>query len=121
MASVNRLLVASGLNTLGLDFLQGVKCVINTDRRVLIAGKAIPLLQSADQLALLSTVRVQETVYIPPFSELKIQVATTGSVNNSADQLLEALPPKDTVMVATAVATPHNNGHNTTVHHLQGF
>ena len=113
------ILVASGLSTqaiLGLDFLQGVKCVINTDQRVLhIAGKVIPLLQSTDQPTLLSTVRVQETINIPPFSELEIQVATTGSVNNSADWLLEALPPKDTVMVATAVVTPHYNGHNTTV------
>ena len=111
------ILVASIISAqaiLGLDILQDVKCVINTDQRVLhIAGKAIPPLQSVDQLALLSTVRVQETVNIAPFSEL--QVATIGSVNNSADWLLEALPPKDTVMVATAVVTPHNNGHNTTV------
>ena len=81
-----------------------------------IAGKAIPLLQGTDQHdALVSTVRVQETINIPPFSKLQLQVATTDIISSSADWLLEALPLKDTVMVATAVVTPHNDGHNTTV------
>ena len=114
------ILVASGLSTqaiLGLDFLQSAKCVINTEQRVLhIAGKAIPLQQGTDQHhALVSTVKVQETIKIPPFSELQLQVAITDPINNSGDWLLEALPLKDTVMVATTIVTPHNDGHNTTV------
>jgi len=45
----------------------------------------------------------------------ELQVAITDPINNSGDWLLEALPLKDTVMVATTIVTPHNDGHNTTV------
>jgi len=62
-----------------------------------------------------STVKVQETTKIPPFSELQLQAAITDPINISGDWLLEALPLKDTVMVTTTIVTPHNDGHNTTV------
>ena len=92
--------------------------MINTEQRVLHkAGKALPLLEGTNQQhrPLVSTVRTQETVTIPPFSELEIQVATPDTINNSIDWLLEALPYKDTITVVTAVVTPHNGGHSTIV------
>ena len=85
--------------------------MINTEQGV------VPLLEGTNQLhhALVSTVRVQETIKFPPFSELEIQAATPDTINNSIDWLLEALPHKDTIMVASAIVTPHNDGHSTTV------
>ena len=104
-------LVASGFITqaiLGLDFLQETKCVINTEQGVLqIKGKAMPLLEGTNQqhCALVSTVKAQETIEISPFSEMEMCAITPDTINNSIDWLLEALPHRDTTMVATAVVS----------------
>jgi len=117
-------LVAGGLGMpaiLGLDFLEKNSCVINTEQRVLhMHGRAIPLhcdsrKQSIQHSEPTITAALQETIKIPPLSEIEVLAVTSNSINDVSTWLMEELPNEKKVLIATAVVVPQNDGTCTTV------
>ena len=115
-------LVAKALSAediMGLDFLEGQGCVINTGQGVIhMKGKAIPL--SRETKAHVSNVSIKacERLHIPAYSgiETLAQIPFEGEVDPAVNWIVEPLLSDDMpALVANAIVTPFKQGGITTV------
>ena len=115
-------LVAKALSAeaiMGLDFLEGQGCVINTGQGVIhMKGKAIPLSRETKAHVSNVSIKASERLHIPAYSgiETLAQIPFEGEVDPAVNWIVEPLLSDDMpALVANAIVTPFKQGGITTV------
>ena len=115
-------LVAKALSAeaiMGLDFLEGQGCVINTGQGVIhMKGKAIPLSRETKAHVSNVSIKASERLHIPAYSgiETLAQIPFEGEVDPAVNWIVEPLLSDDMpALVANAIVTSFKQGGITTV------